>query len=93
MKTMTSKLLLLTASIVVATAANAHSPSEHMGKKEKPNCEALQANQASAKDKKDPIMQAVMKKCHMDMPAEEQPPAGEEAAESSHHDAEPQGHH
>ena len=93
MKTITHKSLLLSACVLMATAVNAHDPSKHMAKKEKPNCEALQGRQATTGDKNDLVLQAMLKKCHLDMPSMEASSAVEDKAEPPHADAETHGHH
>jgi hypothetical protein len=46
--------------------AYAHDPKEHAKEKEKqaPNCAAMQDMEKSKMDKSDPVMMAMMKKCH-----------------------------
>tara|TARA_R110002074_G_scaffold112969_1_gene241435 strand:- start:242 stop:544 length:303 start_codon:yes stop_codon:yes gene_type:complete len=54
---------LLIASFFAMSSAQAHDPSEHMTKTEKPKCEVMKNTDHSKMDMKDPVMMAMMKKC------------------------------
>ena len=51
------------ASIFFVVSVQAHDPSEHTKKIEKPNCEAMDKEGHSKMDSNDPVMIAMMKKC------------------------------
>lgn len=63
MKNIQATIYLLLASTFVIASAQAHEPSEHMKKSEKPKCEAMENMDHSKMDANDPIMKAMMKKC------------------------------
>jgi len=46
-----------------AFSAQAHDPKEHMKNAEKPDCAAMKDMDHSKMDMKDPVVQAMMKKC------------------------------
>ncbi|MFC6633100.1 hypothetical protein [Microbulbifer taiwanensis] len=73
MKSLTAPILL--AALFTATATQAHDPSLHKNKGEKPKCEAMENMDHSKMDPNDPVMQAMMKKC-MDQLHEESDSAG-----------------
>lgn len=53
--------------MVLALSAHAHEPAEHNKKAEKPDCAAMSKMDHAAMNMKDPVMQAMMKKCMPDM--------------------------
>ncbi|ACV26709.1 MULTISPECIES: hypothetical protein [Kangiella] len=60
--------IVLTISVLVFTSSvQAHDPKEHMKEVEKPNCESMKADEHSKMDMKDPVIQAMMKKCQQEM--------------------------
>jgi hypothetical protein len=63
MKNIQATLYLLLASSFFMAAAQAHDPSEHTAKMEKPKCEAMKNMDHSKMDVNDPVMMAMMKKC------------------------------
>lgn len=70
MKNIQATLYLLLVSSFFIAAAQAHDPSEHTAKMEKPKCEAMKNMDHSKMDANDPIMMAMMKKCMREEPAE-----------------------
>lgn len=64
MKTIHRKVLTLCAGLAIATAAQAHDPSEHHGG-EAPDCEAMMEKMDDMKgmDRNDPVMRAMMEQC------------------------------
>ena len=67
-------------------SAQAHDPSEHMKKGEKPKCESMKNMDHSKMDANDPIMMAMIKKCMGEEPADNhhaEDAEGSEAADSS----------
>lgn len=68
-KTQATLYLLLASPFFMATA-QAHEPSEHTSKMEKPNCEAMKNMDHAKMDMNDPVMMAMMKKCMNEKPAE-----------------------
>jgi len=65
----TNKVLSLMAipTMVLAFSAQAHEPAEHNKNAEGPDCGAMAKMDHAAMDMKDPVMQAMMKKCITDM--------------------------
>lgn len=63
MKKIQAATYLLLASFFAISSAQAHDPSEHTTKTEKPKCEAMKNMDRSKMDMKDPVMLALMKKC------------------------------
>lgn len=65
----TDKLIatLLVVSSAYAMNAAAHDPKEHAKEKQAPNCAAMQEMEMGKMDKNDPVMMAMMKKCHKQM--------------------------
>lgn len=63
MKNRQAAIYLLLSSAFFMGSVQAHAPSEHMKKAEKPKCEAMKDMDHSKMDMKDPIMMAMMKKC------------------------------
>lgn len=63
MKKIQTTTYLLLASFFAMSSAQAHDPSEHTTKTEKPKCEAMKNMDHSKMDMKDPVMMAMMKKC------------------------------
>ena len=63
MKNIQATLYLLLASSFFMPAAQAHDPSEHTAKMEKPKCEAMKNMDDSKMDTNDVFMVAMMKKC------------------------------
>lgn len=51
------------AGILIVSSAQAHNPSEHTNRMEKPKCEAMKNMDHSEMDPNDPVMIAMMKKC------------------------------
>lgn len=70
MKKIQAAIYLLLASFFAISSAQAHDPSEHTMKKEKPKCEAMKNMDHSKMDMKDPVMMAMMKKCMSEGSAE-----------------------
>lgn len=73
MKNIKPAICLLLASCFFLSAAQAHAPSEHKAKMEKPKCEAMKnmdPNGAMKMDPNDPIMMAMKKKCMKEKPAD-----------------------
>ena len=67
--TMKTYKLISTLIVVLSTYtinAHAHDPKEHAKENEKqaPNCAAMQDMEKDKMDKNDPVMMAMMKKCH-----------------------------
>lgn len=64
MKTIHYKVLALCAGFFIATAAQAHDPSEHHGG-EAPDCDAMMEHMDDMKgmDRDDPVMKAMMEQC------------------------------
>jgi hypothetical protein len=69
MKNIKPAICLLLASCFFLSAAQAHAPSEHKAKMEKPKCEAMKNMDPSKLDPNDPIMMAMKKKCMKEEPA------------------------
>lgn len=63
MKKIQTTTYLLLASFFAMSSAQAHDPSEHTTKTEKPKCEAMKNMDHSKMEMKDPVMMAMMKKC------------------------------
>ena len=63
MKNIKTTSCLLIAAAFFLSAAQAHDPSEHKAKMEKPKCEAMKNMDSSKMDPNDPIMMAMKKKC------------------------------
>lgn len=63
MKNIQATIYILLASSFFMVTAQAHDPSEHTAKKEKPKCEAMKNMDHSKMDANDPVMMAMMKKC------------------------------
>lgn len=63
MKNIQVSLYLLSVSFFFIATAQAHDPSEHTTKVEKPKCAAMKNMDHSKMDANDPIMMAMMKKC------------------------------
>lgn len=64
------KLRLIAIALAVSTwtvSVQAHDPSMHKEKAEKPDCTAIKNMDHSKKDANDPVMQAMMKKCKEQM--------------------------
>lgn len=55
--------LFIAFTLVAASGAQAHDPSQHKEKAEKADCAAMHGMDHSKMDPKDPVMQAMMKKC------------------------------
>ena len=72
MKKIQTTIYLLLTSFFVMSSAQAHDPSEHTAKMEKPKCEAMKNIDHSKMDMKDPVMMAMMKKCMSVEPTENQ---------------------
>ena len=72
MKKIQTTIYLLLTSFFVMSSAQAHDPSEHTAKMEKPKCEAMKNIDHSKMDMKDPVMMAMMKKCISVEPIENQ---------------------
>lgn len=70
MKKIQTTTYLLLASFFAMSSAQAHDPSEHTTKTEKPKCEAMKNMDHSKMDMKDPVMMAMMKKCMSEKPDE-----------------------
>ena len=68
MKTYKSINLMALPLLLVTLAAFAHDPSEHSATNSKPDCAAMDSMDHASMDIKDPVMQAMMKKCMSDMP-------------------------
>ena len=49
--------------LLLALSAQAHDPKEHMKEAQAPDCAAMKDMDHSKMDMKDPVMQAMMKKC------------------------------
>jgi hypothetical protein len=66
MKTYKLISTLIIALSAYSISASAHDPKEHAkeNKKQAPNCAAMQDMEQGKKDKNDPVMMAMMKKCH-----------------------------
>jgi L-serine deaminase len=71
MKKIQTATYLLLAGFFAISSAQAHDPSEHAMKKEKPKCEAMKNMDHSKIDMKDPVMMAMMKKCMSEGSAED----------------------
>lgn len=84
-----TQILLLIGGLWVFAQANAHDPSLHTEKSEKPDCAAFEKMDHSEMDPKDPVMQAMMKKCRNAM--QDHPPEEEKADQADHekHDRQP----
>ena len=63
MKKILSTTSLLLAGFFALSSAQAHDPSMHNKKAEKPKCEAMKNMDHSKMDMNDPVMMAMMKKC------------------------------
>ncbi|WP_019531455.1 hypothetical protein [Dasania marina] len=63
MKNTNYSVAILLASLFCASAVNAHDPSQHAVKAEKPNCEAMANSEHGKMDAKDTVMVAMMKRC------------------------------
>jgi|TARA_R110002074_G_scaffold142621_5_gene289273 hypothetical protein len=72
MKKIQTSTYLLLASFFAMSFVQAHDPSEHKAKKEKPKCEAMKNMDPSKMGMKDPVMMAMMKKCMSDGSTENQ---------------------
>lgn len=62
--------VFLLASVFAMSSSQAHDPSMHAEKAEKPKCEAMKNMDHSKMDVKDPVMMAMMKKCMSEKPDE-----------------------
>lgn len=49
--------------LILAFAAEAHDPEEHMKSADKPDCAAMKDMDHAGMDMKDPVMQAMMQQC------------------------------
>ncbi len=63
MKNIQVTICFLLVSFFSVASVNAHDPSEHTAKREKPKCEVMKNMDHSKMDGSDPIMMAMMKKC------------------------------
>ena len=63
MKTFLLNSALIVSSVLMAAPGFAHDPAEHAKTAEAPDCEAMKKMDHSKMDMKDPVMQAMMKKC------------------------------
>jgi hypothetical protein len=77
MKNFTASILL--SAMVIAAPAQAHDPSLHKEKAEKPDCAAMEGMDHSKMDASDPVMQAMMKKCGEQMQHDDHSGHGEDA--------------
>ncbi|MGL6162200.1 hypothetical protein [Microbulbifer sp.] len=59
--------------LTFAISAQAHDPSQHKDKAEKPQCAALKDMDMEKMDKQDPVTQALIKKCMKQLHPEEKP--------------------
>ena len=80
MKNTQFNTLLFLAGIFFMGSIQAHDPSAHTNKMEKPRCEAMQNMDHSKMDANDPVMIAMMKKCMSEDQVESN--QGEEPAHS-----------
>jgi len=87
MKILQTVICVFTFSVLTAASVQAHSPSEHKEKAEKPRCEAMQKMDHSKMNMDDPVRMAMMKKCmKADMEEEGPDRKHNEAAEKHHED-------
>ena len=63
MKIFIRTLFMAVPVLLVVLPAHAHDPKEHAAQGEKADCSAMQDMDHSKMDMKDPVMQAMMKKC------------------------------
>ncbi|WP_438864883.1 hypothetical protein [Neptunicella sp.] len=65
----THKLISILTLVLSAYTMNAyaHDPKEHAKEKEAPNCAVMQDIEQGKVDKSDPVIMAMMKKCHKTM--------------------------
>lgn len=80
MKDVNFKLILVPLFMLLTASANAHDPSEHQKKQEKPNCAAMQKMDHRAIDETDVVAMAMMKQCESANLAEQE--------DDSHHQEE-----
>ena len=72
MKRQTLSYFVALPALLLALSAQAHDPKEHMKESQAPDCAAMKDMDHSKMDMKDPVMQAMMKKCMKAMHKDEE---------------------